>query len=83
LENSRRGFCIARSLARERGLVGRDLFREQRKTSTGRMLHPWPQQARQLTPWRGTVAHLGNRGVLCSHSHGESIGVLSMERNPI
>jgi len=37
------------------------------------MLRPWSQQARHLTPRRGTVAHLGNRGRLCSHSHGESI----------
>jgi len=30
------------------------------------MLRPWSQQARQLTPRRGTVAHLGNRGC-CLH----------------
>jgi len=32
------------------------------------MRRPWSQQARQLTPRRGTVAHLGNRGC-CVHIH--------------
>jgi len=35
--------------------------------ATGKMLRPWSQQARQLTPRRGTVAHLGNPG--CVHIH--------------
>ena len=33
------------------------------------MLRPWSQQARQLTPRRGTIAHLGNRGCCCFHIH--------------
>jgi len=43
--------------------------------------HPWDslwviqQQARPLTPRRGTVAHLENQGMLCSRSHLESIDV--------
>jgi len=37
-----------------------------------KMLRPWSQQARQLTPRRGTVARRES-GSLCSHSHGESI----------
>jgi len=53
--------------------------------STKKILRPWSQQVRQLTPRRGTVAHLGNRDgrvVLLvftetkkqstNHSHGES-----------
>jgi len=35
-------------------------------TSTEKMLRPWSQQARQLTPRRGAVAHLGDRGC-CVH----------------
>jgi len=31
----------------------------------------------KLTPRRGTGAHLGNQGLLCSHSHGESIAVFT------
>jgi len=37
------------------------------------MLRPWAQQARQLTPRWGPVAHLDHAGLLRSHSHGESI----------
>jgi len=37
-----------------------------------KQLHPWSQQARQLTPPRGTVAHVENQGVSCwVHSHGD------------
>jgi len=36
--------------------------------STEKMRRPWSQQARQLTPRRGTVAHLGNQGC-CVHIH--------------
>jgi len=43
-----------------------------RGTRTEKMLRLWSQQARQLTPRRGTVAHLGSQGLLCSHSHGKS-----------
>jgi len=32
------------------------------------MLRPWSQQARQRTPRRGIVTHLGNRGC-CVHIH--------------
>jgi len=32
------------------------------------MLRPWSEQARQLTPRRETVAHLGNQGC-CVHIH--------------
>ena len=39
-----------------------------RGTTTDKMLRPWLQQARQLTPRRGTVAHLGNQGC-CVHIH--------------
>ena len=31
-----------------------------RRPSTEKMVSPWSQQARQLTPRRETVAHLGN-----------------------
>jgi len=31
---------------------------------------PWSQQARQRTPRRGMFAHLGKRGLLCSHPKG-------------
>jgi len=42
--------------------------------ATEKMLSPWSQQARQLTPRGGTVAHLGNQGCCCVHIHtGESI----------
>jgi len=37
------------------------------------MLRPWSQQARQLAPRRGTVAHSRESGLLCSHSHAETI----------
>ena len=43
------------------------------------MLRPWSHQARQLTPRRGTVAHLRIQGLLCSHSHGESITSLHFQ----
>jgi len=36
------------------------------------MLRPWSQQARQLTPRRGTVAHLRNQGC-CVHIHTENL----------
>jgi len=36
--------------------------------STEKMRRSWSQQARQLTPRRGTVAHLGNLGC-CVHLH--------------
>jgi len=39
--------------------------------ATEKMLRPWSQQARQLTPRRGTVAHLGNRGC-CVHRNKET-----------
>ena len=51
------------------------------------MLRPWSQQARQLTPRRGTLAHLGNLGCYVhihrrfiiqrghEHTRGESIGI--------
>ena len=32
------------------------------RIATDKMLRTWSQQARQLTPWRGIVAHLGNWG---------------------
>jgi len=38
------------------------------------MLRPWSQQAWQLKPQRGTVAHLGNRRLFCVHIHTEGIG---------
>ena len=41
------------------------------------MLRPLSRQARQLTPRRGTVAHLGNRG-RCDHIH---TGTLSLRRS--
>ena len=43
-----------------------------------KMLRPWSQQARQLSPRRGMVAHLGNRGC-CVHTH---TGNLSVARDP-
>ena len=39
-----------------------------RRAATEKMRRPWSQQARQLTPRRGTVAHLGNLGC-CVHIH--------------
>jgi len=40
--------------------------------STENILRPWSQKARQLTPRRGTVAHLGNQGC-CVHIHTENL----------
>jgi len=39
------------------------------------MLRPWSQQARQLTPRRGTVAHLGNQGC-CVHIHTGNLSIV-------
>jgi len=39
-----------------------------RQRATEKMLRPWSQQARQLTPQRRTVSHLGNQGC-CVHIH--------------
>jgi len=47
--------------------------------ATEKILRPWSQQARQLTPRRGTVAHLGNRGC-CVHIH---MGNLSRYIRPL
>ena len=44
---------------------------------TEKMLRPWSQQARQLTPRGGTFAHLGNQGC-CVHIH---TGNLSLPRS--
>jgi len=38
---------------------------------------PWSQQPRQLTPRRGTVAHLGNRS-RCVHIHTGNLSASSM-----
>jgi len=48
-------------------------FSRNHSPSTEKMHRPWSQQARQITPRRGTVAHRGNQKLLCSHSHGEYV----------
>jgi len=44
------------------------------RRETKKMLRPWSQQARQLTPRRETVAHLGNRGC-CVHIHTGNLSI--------
>jgi len=45
------------------------------RSKTEKLLRPWSQQARQLTPQRGTVAHLGNRGS-CVHIHTGNLSTI-------
>ena len=46
-----------------------------RGTTTEKMLRPWSQQARQLTPQGRTVGHLGNQGC-CVHIHTGNLSTL-------
>jgi len=54
------------------GLIPDGLTR--RSVPIEKMLRPWSQQVQQLTPRRGTVAHLENQGC-CVHIHTGNLSV--------
>jgi len=57
------------------------LFHFDQRYTTEKMLRPWSQQARQLTPQCGTVAHLGNQGC-CVHIHTGNLSRVCTCVNP-